>query len=122
METPQPLSLLIVEDEVMIRMLLADMIEELGHRIAGQAARVSEALALIEGGLAFDGAILDLNLAGQTAEPVAEAIEKRNIPFFFASGYGAAGIPEQFRGRPFVQKPFAIDRLAQALRALRPQQ
>lgn len=112
------LELLIVEDEVMIRMLLADMLEELGHRVAGQAARVNEALALIESGLAFDGAILDINLAGQNAAPVAEAIAKKEIPFLFASGYGAAGIPGQFLGTPFLQKPYVIERLSEALRAI----
>jgi len=119
MESTQPLDLLIVEDEVMIRMMVADMIEELGHRVAGQAGRVKEALALIDGGLAFDAAVLDINLAGQNAAPIAEVIERKSIPFVFASGYGAAGIPEQFKGRPFLQKPYVIERLSEALRGIR---
>lgn len=116
MASSGPLSLLIVEDETMIRMLLSEMLEELGFTVAGQAGRVDEALALINSGLKFDVAILDVNLDGRTAEPIAEAIEKRGLPFVFATGYGASGIPERFRGRPFLQKPFAIEQLADALK------
>jgi CheY-like chemotaxis protein len=116
MANSRPLSLLIVEDETMIRMLMSEMLEELGYKVAGQAARVDEALALINSGLAFDVAILDVNLDGQTAEPVADAVDKRGLPFVFATGYGASGIPERFRGRPFLQKPFAIEQLSDALK------
>ena len=67
-------SVLIVEDEAMIRVLLGDMLEELGHAIAGQAAHVDEALALVRSPLAFDLAILDVNLDDKTCEPIAAAI------------------------------------------------
>jgi CheY-like chemotaxis protein len=112
------LSVLIVEDEAMIRMLLCDMLEELGHVVAGQAARVDEALALVNSPLAFDIAILDVNLDGTTAEPIAAAVERRGLPFVFATGYGASGLPQAFRGRPFLQKPFAIHNLSQVLQAV----
>jgi CheY-like chemotaxis protein len=109
------LSVLIVEDEVMIRMLLAEMLEELGHSIAGEAGRVDEALALVASGLAFDVAILDVNLDGKTAEPIAAAVEARGRKFLLATGYGASGLPEAFKDRTFLQKPFAVETLAQAL-------
>lgn len=102
----------------MIRMLLCDMLEELGHVVAGQAARVDEALALVNSQLAFDLAILDVNLDGQTAEPIAAAVERRGLPFVFATGYGASGVPPKFRSRPFLQKPFAAHNLSQTLDAI----
>jgi CheY-like chemotaxis protein len=114
----RPLSLLIVEDEAMIRMLLCDMVQDLGHTIAGQAARIGEALDLVATGIAFDAAILDLNLGGELATPIAEAIDDRAIPFIFATGYGTAGVPERFRERPVLQKPYAIESLEQALKAI----
>lgn len=110
------MSVLIVEDESMIRMLVSDMLEELGFAVAGQAARVDEALALIDSGLVFDAAILDVNLDGQSAEPIAEAVEKRGLPFVFATGYGAADIPQRYRTRPFLHKPFAIEQLSDTLK------
>jgi CheY-like chemotaxis protein len=118
MASSKKLSVLIVEDEAMIRMLLCDMIEELGHAVAGQAAHLDEALALVASPLAFDLAILDVNLDGKTAEPIAVEIERRGLPFVFATGYGESGIPQRFRGRPFLQKPFAITNLSDVLEAV----
>ena len=111
-------SVLIVEDETMIRVLLCDMLEELGHTIAGQAAHVDEALALVRSPLAFDLAILDVNLDGKTSEPIAAAIACRGLPFVFATGYGESGIPERFRDRPFLEKPFAIADLTDLLQTV----
>ena len=115
MTSPRKLTILVVEDEAIIRMLLCEMIEELGHVIAGQAARIDEALALINARLAFDIAILDVNLDGKSVEPIAAAIERRGLPFVFISGYGKSEIPERFRGRPFLEKPFAISSLMDVL-------
>jgi CheY-like chemotaxis protein len=112
------LSVLVVEDETVIRVLLCDMLEELGHAIAGQAAHVDQALALVRSPLAFDLAILDVNLDGKSSEPIAAAIECRGLPFIFTTGYGKSGIPERFRGRPFLEKPFAIADLSDMLQAV----
>src|SRR4051794_29167817 len=98
MTDSKKLSVLIVEDEAMIRMLLCDMIEELGYVAAARAAGLDEGRALVTSPLSFDLAILDVNLDGKTAEPIAVAIERRGLPFVFATGYGASGIPQPFRG------------------------
>jgi hypothetical protein len=50
-------------------------------------------------------------------EPVAEIIDSRHLPFIFASGYGAAGLPKKFRDRPMLQKPLVIQRLGEAIEA-----
>lgn len=57
------LSVLLVEDEVLIRMMGADMIEELGHRVVAEAANVDQAIGLARS-TSFDLAILDVNLDG----------------------------------------------------------
>ena len=64
---------------------------------------------------AFDVAILDVNLSGETTGPVAEALAARGTPFVFATGYGEHGLPEQFRDRPLLKKPFQIDSLKRML-------
>jgi CheY-like chemotaxis protein len=112
------LSVVIVEDEAMIRVLLCDMLEELGHAIAGQAAHLDEGLALVRSPLVFDLAILDVNLEGKSCEPIAAALECRGLPFVFVTGYGESGIPERFRDRPFLEKPFAIADLTDLLQAV----
>jgi hypothetical protein len=54
----------------------------------------------------MDVAILDLNLAGENTFSVAEALAERGVPFAFATGYGAGGLPGNWRDRPTLQKPF----------------
>jgi CheY-like chemotaxis protein len=105
---------LVVEDELMIRMLLEDMLGELGYIVAAQAARIDEALEAAKNGV-FDVAILDINLNGQTIVPVAEALHARGMPFVFATGYGELGLPEAFRDRPTLKKPFQMDGLGRTL-------
>ncbi|UGV26845.1 response regulator [Rhodopseudomonas boonkerdii] len=104
----------LVEDEVMIRMMVADMLEELGYRIAAEAGEINEAIRLA-GSAEFDVAILDVNVNGKVISPVAEALAARNKPFIFVTGYGAQGLPEEFRDRPALQKPFQMETLAQML-------
>ncbi|CAN5170152.1 response regulator [soil metagenome] len=107
-------SILLVEDEVMIRMMVADMLEELGYKIAGEAGDIDEGVRLVQA-TDFDIAILDVNVNGKVITPVAEAIQLRGLPFVFATGYGAQGLPEKFRDRPTLQKPFQIETLARTI-------
>jgi CheY-like chemotaxis protein len=110
---------LVVEDELMIRMLLQDMLDDLGHTLAGEAGRIDEALALARQA-DFDIAILDVNLNGQPISPVVEVLIARGLPFVFATGYGQRGVPERYRQIPTLQKPFQADALAVALEAAAP--
>ena len=103
-------SVFLVEDEAMIRMMVADMLEDLGYRLVAEAGDIIEATRLARTST-FDIAILDVNVNGKVISPVAEVIQARNIPFVFATGYGAQGLPEEFRGRPTLQKPFQMDTL-----------
>src|SRR5260370_41429987 len=102
--------ILVVEDELMIRMLLEDMLAELGYTIAAAAARLDEALEAAQNA-DFDIAILDVNLNGQPISPVADALAARGMPFVFATGYGERGLPELYRDRPTLKKPFQRDGL-----------
>ncbi|MBK5962326.1 hypothetical protein CCR97_29665 [Rhodoplanes elegans] len=107
-------NILVVEDEIMIRMLLEDMLGDLGYTVAGAVGRIDDAIKLAKTG-DFDMAILDVNLAGQTVSPVAEILEERGLPFVFATGYGERGLPEKFMNRPTLQKPFQQDNLSKIL-------
>ena len=97
--------LLVVEDEVFVAMLIEDVVEGAGGAVIGPAARVDEALALLEAQKP-DGALLDVNLGGELVYPVAEALARRRIPFVFVTGYGPEGIAAPFKGRPTIKKPF----------------
>ena len=106
--------ILVVEDELMIRMLLEDMLNELGYTVAAEAAHIDEALEATKNA-DFDLAILDANLNGQPASPVADALVTRGTPFVFATGYGE--LPEPYRDRPTLIKPFQLDGLRQMLQS-----
>jgi len=107
-------SIFLVEDEVLIRMMLAEMVEELGHRVVAEAGNIKDGQALA-GSAVFDLALLDINLDGSGISPVAEIIARRDLPFLFVSGYGPAGRPEQFCDRPVLQKPVPISKLDEAI-------
>ena len=103
---------------MLIGMLLEDMLADMGHTVVGIIPRVNEALAAVQRE-EFDFAILDVHLNGQAVFPVAEALAARGIPFVFATGYGARGLPDEYRSRPILQKPFAKDDLVKMLAMLK---
>jgi two-component SAPR family response regulator len=115
--TPAKRRVLVVEDEMLIGMLLEDMLVDLGHEVAAIVPRLKEALAAVDRET-FDLAILDVHLHGESAFPVAEALIGKKVPFVFATGYGERGLPENYRGRPVLQKPFAKDDLERVLKTL----
>ncbi|HET7681466.1 MAG TPA: response regulator [Xanthobacteraceae bacterium] len=111
--------ILVVEDEFLIRMLLEDMLTDLGYELVGVAGRVDEATEMAKS-KEFDLAILDVNLDGQDVYPVADLISKRGVPFMFVTGYGGRGLPDNYRSRPTLQKPFQLDELKRMLAQLLP--
>jgi CheY-like chemotaxis protein len=95
---PANAKLLVVEDDEMIRMLLADMLCEIGYTVAAEAASVDEALEATSK-TEFDLAILDADLKGRSVSPVADALVARDIGFVFVTGYGDHGLPLIATGR-----------------------
>jgi CheY-like chemotaxis protein len=108
---------LIVEDEYLIRMLLEDMLADLGYEVAAAVGSIAEAAKVATDGQ-FDAAILDVNLDGQEIFPVAEILAQRGVPFVFVSGYGESSLPPAYRGRPSLQKPFQSEQLEATLAKL----
>jgi CheY-like chemotaxis protein len=104
------LSILLVEDEALIRMMVTDMLEELGHRVVAEAADMDTATMLVRS-TAFDLAILDVNLDGATSFPIADAIIARGIPVIFATGYGSPSMIAKYSRSLRLQKPYGIEML-----------
>jgi CheY-like chemotaxis protein len=110
------LKILLVEDEAMVALLLEEMLQELGCGAVWRASSVTEALALLRDRRP-DAAVLDINLAGEFAYPIASELEAAQIPFVYSTGYGSKGVPAQWATRPVIQKPFQLETLAAALRS-----
>src|SRR5262249_36131396 len=95
---------MIVEDEFLVALELADSLTALGFSVVGPFTRVVEARrAIAEGDV--DAAILDVNLSGQPIYPLAEELRVKGTPFVFVTGYDADVIDPQFRHVPVLQKP-----------------
>ena len=107
---------LLVEDETLVAMLLEDMIGDLGGTVVGAASRVSRALEIVnDPACSIDVGLLDVNLGGEDAFPIATALAERGVPFAFSTGYGNAGLPEHWRSRPTLQKPFTQEQVQSVL-------
>jgi CheY-like chemotaxis protein len=117
--SPTPPRLLVVEDEYLIRMLLEDMLDDLGYRVAAAVGTLAEAREAAASG-DFQAAILDVNVDGEQIFPVADILAKRGLPFVFVTGYGEGSLPDPYRNRPALQKPFQADRLKAMLEGLLP--
>ncbi len=112
-----PARILVVEDEYLIRMLLEDMLTDIGFNVVAAVGTIAEANEHAHTG-DFDAAILDVNLAGEQVFPVADVLVKRGLPFVFVTGYGEGSLPEKFRGRPALQKPFEAAKLESTMAGL----
>ena len=107
-------SILIVEDEPLISMMLEDFLESLGHRVAGTCDTVKDALAAADEG-GFDLAILDVNLKGENVWPVASRLQEQGVPFVIASGGHVDPPPREFASVPLIEKPYTVDRVTPAI-------
>ncbi|MGO9173664.1 MAG: response regulator [Rhodomicrobium sp.] len=112
----QGLRVLVVEDESLVAMLIEEYLSEFGCIVAASARRVDKGLESLKD-LDLGAAVLDVNVAGESVSPIAEVLEGRNIPFVFASGYGARGVEARWTGHPVLQKPFTSNDLRSALLA-----
>ena len=113
------LRLLLVEDEFLLALGLADVASDLGAEVYGPVASVGDALALIERLPELDAAILDVNLGEDTIYPVADALRARGVPFFFSTAQDPALLPPRFRDVPVCRKPFDAAEFRAALVQLR---
>jgi CheY-like chemotaxis protein len=101
-------SLLIVEDEGIVAMMMEDLVRELGIKDVHICSDVASALELARIG-DIDCAVLDLWVRDGSSIAVADALADRGIPFLFSSGSGADAVEERHAHRPMLGKPFTDD-------------
>ena len=109
--------ILLLEDEPLIALMLADWIEEMGHETLGPAHGIEAALDLIAQAPP-DVAIIDVNIGLLTSYPVAEELVSRQTPFAFATGDLPGSIDERFAGNSTLSKPYGFDAFTRTVNQL----
>jgi DNA-binding response OmpR family regulator len=105
--------ILIVEDEYYLADDLARALASCGAVVVGPVGSLAEAQALADENI--DCAILDMNLRGDMAYPIADRLDEAGIPYLIATGYNSASLPDRFKGLPRVEKPFDVGEVIAAL-------
>ncbi|MCH8685853.1 response regulator [Pedomonas mirosovicensis] len=114
MDRLQGKTVLLVEDEPIVAMLVEDMLAGLGVGIIGPAARLEEAISMAQNEN-FDAAVLDVKLGGQNSVAVATVLQQRAIPYILATGFDSPTSPDYGRDVPVLNKPYLQDDLERAL-------
>lgn len=107
--------ILVVEDEYWLATEIAEALKDEGAKILGPVGSLAEAQRLLESDQP-DCAVLDVNLRGEMAFPIAEQLQGAEVPFAIASGYDERALPPSLADVPRLQKPFE----PRALRSLLP--
>jgi len=108
------LQIMIVEDDLLLAMDLADELREAGVQVIGPFATVDRALHALSTHRPH-AAILDIDLKGQMSFPVADALAGANVPFLWVSGSSPHVVPEHHRVQPFASKPIEVPALLRLL-------
>ncbi len=103
---------LVVEDDYVVAQDLREELLRWGAEVMGPVASVAEALVLLQSSLVPHMAILDIGLGDETVYPVADALRTQGIPFIFATGYDAWGIPKAYADVPRAEKPVEVKQAA----------
>lgn len=103
---------MLAEDEPLIAMMIADVLDEHGATVVGPFASVDRALSCEE---PFDVALLDVNLDGENIYPLAAKLKAAGRPFVFATGYDDATVDSRFSDAVVLQKPLEPGSLTAAL-------
>lgn len=110
--------ILLIEDEPLIAMEIADALEETGFDVVGVCHTVSHALDRLGEPDCCDAAVLDANLRNISAEPVASALAARSIPFVVVSGYLQSQLPGALAAASLISKPLRTSDLTSQLHKL----
>jgi CheY-like chemotaxis protein len=112
---PGQRSILIVEDEPLIAMMLEDFLDSLGHEVVGTCDSVEEAIEKVNQG-GFDVAIIDIQLKdGKHVWPVADRLAAEGTPYILATGGHVEPPPLRHAAAPILSKPYTIDAIEPAL-------
>ena len=108
------LRILIVEDSPVVAPFAEAMLEVLGCEVVGPAGNMAAARELAEDA-ELDVALIDIRIRGEKSFPLCEILDRRGVPFVLTSGYADWGVPDEWRDRPRLPKPYNMDDVRGAL-------
>ena len=108
-------SILIVEDDCITAMDLAETLSAAGAQVIGPAATIGTAFELLRRRPRPDVALLDVEVDGADVFDVADELVKLEVPIVFTTGYERGELPERFRAARHCEKPIGIAAIARAL-------
>lgn len=114
---PPGLRVLLVEDEPLIAIDGDDTLRAMGVDDVVCVRSVTEGMIALDA-KTFHAALLDLRLGQESSIPLAQRLAAMNIPFGFLTGFQDHAIPQEFRDRPVVVKPFTAAQLGALLSGL----
>jgi CheY-like chemotaxis protein len=106
---------LVVEDEYFLADDMASALQRSGAEVIGPVPTLDQALTVLASGERVDLAVLDINLKGETAFPIADALSRHGVPFVFATGYSVSIVPPEHSAVPLLEKPLALHDLTAIL-------
>ncbi|MBK5552939.1 MULTISPECIES: PAS domain-containing protein [unclassified Pseudomonas] len=115
-------TVVLVEDDPAVRMLVLDLLNELGYH-AHEAEDARAALPLLESDLRVDLLVTDVGLPGMNGRQLAEIARQHrpDLKVLFMTGYAEKAAERQGfleEGMDMVAKPFSIDLLANKIRTM----
>ena len=108
---------LVVEDDYLIADELSHCLMDQGAEVIGPLGQFDDALRQVRHD-GFDIAVLDINLHGEKAFPIADELQRQGVPFVWATAYGAREIPDRFAAVPLWEKPYDERALTEDVRRL----
>ncbi|WEK02948.1 MAG: response regulator [Candidatus Devosia phytovorans] len=110
--------ILVVEDEYLLAEDIREELEAAGALVLGPVANLRRALDLIDDTLTIDGAVLDMNLAGEMVFPAADLLIGRGVPLIFTTGYHEATVPPEYAHIVLCGKPLERGEVAATIHDL----
>lgn len=109
--------ILVVEDSPVVGPFTVDILADLGCDVFGPAPNMASARKIIDEGV-FDAALMDIHIRGERVFPLCEMLEALKVPFVFTSGYADWTMPDKWKDRPRLQKPYTVGQVEEVLKDL----
>jgi CheY-like chemotaxis protein len=119
MAAQNPFRVLVVEDEFLIAMEIAEILEGVGHQVVGPVSSVQAATEILDGDEIPDAAIIDANLRNESSAAIAHRLRGMGIPFFICTGYRLTDLQANFGDVITLQKPIVPQRLLALIDSMR---